>query len=599
MVQKANEQAVTVTFKKHQHFWFDAGLVGLYLLAEKTGPVWERDVQVAYDARSLSFTGPEKVVQRALEEAYEILIDRYYNLSTQKQVGEKAGFYYDSKSKRVVRFPKRKAQGIVLLIFNKAVRPSASQIPWKDLPHKNPEAHEIVGSFLREQKLKPDPPAGLLVDGPNQLRPAQKVNVVEGKRVGSCFLCGEASASLREADQLAYPMITGTSGILSFNSEGSKKPPRICWKCSYVSKFVPANGFYLLSGGRLHCFFPYSSDLRVMLDSHALIYDIEEDHPNHFRNFTPVPSGYLNYANEAAFTFLFTLYDKARARTDTAKAAAKSPDLAGFFPIEQLFSADSPLEFYRLHGELMGQTIRVKRIAKFYDASTYFRLFKQLDQASSKEQISAIEGDTPGAQPGSATSPSHSPPAGAAEMNLKGPGKSLVERLYLQLLDREAKGEAVSLTRDRFLGRVLEKRSVLDLAESHAYHVNRGAGVNISAIARFVLFYEPLVRKERSMTDTERQAAVSLGKRIGSVVAEEKDGRKGDLFSLRKARTVANFLAELNRLQFRYPLAVPPETYEGALRLDTFEEFRGFCMVAALNAFNAKMSKKNTKEGQS
>ena len=92
------------------------------------------------------------------------------------------------------------------------------------------------------------------------------------------------------------------------------------------------------------------------------------------------------------------------------------------------------------------------------------------------------------------------------------------------------------------------------------------------------------------MTDTERQAAVSLGKRIGSIVAEEKDGRKGDLFALRKSRTVAGFLGELNRLQFRYPLAVPPETYEGALRQDTFEEFRGFCMVAALNSFNAKIS---------
>lgn len=102
------------------------------------------------------------------------------------------------------------------------------------------------------------------------------------------------------------------------------------------------------------------------------------------------------------------------------------------------------------------------------------------------------------------------------------------------------------------------------------------------------------------MTDSERQAAVSLGKRIGSLVAAEKDGRKGDLFSLRKARTVADFLAELNRLQFRYPLAVPPETYDGALRQDTFEEFRGFCMVAALNAFNARItSKKNGKESQS
>jgi hypothetical protein len=569
-------ETVMVSFRKRQHFWFDAGLVGLYLMAEKTGDASNRNVQITHDARSLCFSGTVQNVQRALEEAYDVLVDKYYSVSTQKQKDAKAGYYYDSKSKCVVRFPKRKAQGIVLLIFNKAVRPSADQIPWKDLPDWNSDAHDIVSSFLKEQNLKPDPPAGLLVNGPNRLKPGQVVAVPEGKKRGTCFLCGEASSSLKEADQLAYPMITGTSGILSFNSEGSKKPPRICWKCSYVSKFVPAGGFYLRSDDRLHCFFPYSNDLRVMLDSHQLIHDIEEEDPNYFRNFTPKPSGYLNHANEVAFSFLFTLYDKARARLAAEMAANQDPELAEFFPMKEFLSGTSPLEFYRLHGKLMGQTVRVKKITKFYDTSAWFRFFSQLATTSEKDQS-------------------------FAEKNSEVPERGLVEKLYAQLLERDAKKEAISLMRDRFLGRVLEKTSVLDLAESHAFHVNRRTKpVNISAIAGFVTLYEPMVRKERSMTDTERQAAVSLGKRIGSVVAAEKDGRKGDLFSLRKARTVAGFLAELNRLQFRYPLAVPPETYEGALRHDTFDEFRGFCMVAALNTFNAKMtSKKNGKESQS
>jgi hypothetical protein len=321
---------------------------------------------------------------------------------------------------------------------------------------------------------------------------------------------------------------------------------------------VPVNGFYLLSDGRLHCFLPYSSDLGAMIDTHKLIHDIEEMHPNLFRNFTPSPEGYLYHANEVAFAFLFTLYKKAKSRIGAHQAADElGPDFDDFFPLKPYLSGAAQLEFFRLHGESMGQTVRLRRIAKFHDAEKLFRLFKHFESA----QIS-------------------------------------MDGLFRVLLDLDAKKEAVSLLRDRFLGRVLERKSVLDLAESHAFHVNRhNRPVNIESLAEFLLVYEPLARKERSMTEKEREAAVSIGKRIGSVVAK-KDGRKGDLFSLRKARTVADFLRELNRLQFRYPIAVPPDVYEGALRHDSFEEFRGFCMVAALNTFNAIVSSKVKEEQQ-
>ncbi|MFH1113026.1 MAG: hypothetical protein V1792_03815 [Pseudomonadota bacterium] len=213
-----------------------------------------------------------------------------------------------------------------------------------------------------------------------------------------------------------------------------------------------------------------------------MIGDIEEEDPNYFRNFAPVPSGYLNHSNEVAFSFLFTLYDKARASYAAESAASRDQDLAEFFPMESLLGGDSPLEFYRLHAELMGQTARVKRIAKFYDAAVWFRFFRRLDAAGQDD-------------------------LGASGSSGKTPGRRLVEKLFAQLVDREARKEAMSLTRDRFIGRVLEKKSVLDLAESHAYHVNRGTKPqNISSIARFIRLYEPMVRKEQSMTDPEREA---------------------------------------------------------------------------------------------
>ena len=311
MARKSVEgpETVTVSFRKRQHFWFDAGLVGLYRLTEKTGPVIDGSVSLQYDARSVSFTGAQGEVRTVLQQAYDVLVDSHYNLSARKRVEENSGCYYDSVRTCMVRFPKKKAEGIVRLFYDIAPRPSKGKEKWAELPTKQPEIYRIALAFLQDQGLnKGTQGKTFLLDGPSQLRPKQNIHVVEGKPNGVCFLCGDPSSKLEAADQAVYPMITGTSGILSFNSEGSKKPPRTCWKCSYVSKFVPAGGFYLRSDDRLHCFFPYSNDLRVMLDSHHLIHDIEEEDPNYFRNFTPMPAGYLNHANEVAFSFLFTLY---------------------------------------------------------------------------------------------------------------------------------------------------------------------------------------------------------------------------------------------------------------------------------------------------
>jgi hypothetical protein len=114
-------------------------------------------------------------------------------------------------------------------------------------------------------------------------------------------------------------------------------------------------------------------------------------------------------------------------------------------------------------------------------------------------------------------------------------------------------------------------------------------------LVRFIGIYEELLHKGGGMNDKARDAAVTLGRRIGGAVAAEH-GKKGNLFALRKCRTVADFLNELNRLQFRYQIAIPPAVYEGHLTDGNFEEFRGFCLLAALNTFNAGMARQEQTE---
>jgi hypothetical protein len=101
------------------------------------------------------------------------------------------------------------------------------------------------------------------------------------------------------------------------------------------------------------------------------------------------------------------------------------------------------------------------------------------------------------------------------------------------------------------------------------------------------------------MTKEEQDAAVKLGRRIGTAVGKSSDGKRGDLFALRKSRKKIDFLEQINRLQFKLgsELVIPADVYEGRLTNENFDEFKQFCMIAALNSFNAATSKeKQNKE---
>lgn len=124
-----------------------------------------------------------------------------------------------------------------------------------------------------------------------------------------------------------------------------------------------------------------------------------------------------------------------------------------------------------------------------------------------------------------------------------------------------------------------------------------------SDIFRFVKNYELLIKKEGAGMNKEQvDIAVNLGKQIaGSVIpkpdSEEKRDRgateaaikkiKGDLFVLRKTRTPADFLNQLNNMMFRYGIVVSGKLLDGVLEDVKFEEFRAYCIMGALQVINA------------
>ncbi|MBC7196707.1 MAG: hypothetical protein H5U39_05590 [Deferribacterales bacterium] len=80
-----------------------------------------------------------------------------------------------------------------------------------------------------------------------------------------------------------------------------------------------------------------------------------------------------------------------------------------------------------------------------------------------------------------------------------------------------------------------------------------------------------------------------MGKTIGFSIASAGRKGKGDLFRLRNTRKPEDFLNEINRIQMKYGALVTSDLYgKGEEFEKNFLEFKHFCMIAALNTFNAK-----------
>ncbi len=558
----AAQNIIDLKFPKLDHFWLDSGLLGLAVLLKEVGS----SIDYTVSDEGLTLKGNENTIRKALEKAYELLIKRYYNLSTKRQIKDVTSynFYYDSERDKFVPFPKKKSVGIAGLIFNKAPRPTGTFVKWVKqkkvelnlngkmitrnrgiLPRTHAYLQKRMDKFLDKNGLDVTT-SGLLVDGPNAVRPQVVIGIgaSTGKR-DRCYLCGQDSSILEDAGQTIFPFITGSAGLLNFNSVCGN-PEQVCWKCAFLGKFVPVNGFYLSQNDNLFTFLPYSLSFEKMKEVYPFFQDAKYDDPNRFKNFQhplgfkSYPDGYFQKSFETSFAFMYTLYDKLIHYQKGSKTQGFWEKLTDFAV------SKASLDFIVIHAVSKGSTSMVKMAWSFRETVYLFKLIKKIEE-----------------------------------------NKISIKEVMRLLIDFSQKNENRTLLRNRVCERILKERSILGLIE---YHVFNSTETYVKPLLDFVSIYEPIIRKEvGGMTNEEQGAAVTLGKRVGMVVGTE--GKKGDLFALRKARRKTDFLNELNRLQFKYKLTVPPDIYEGKLTDLNFVEFKQFCMIAAVNSFHAANQK--------
>lgn len=584
---------ITVTFPRLNQFWNDSGVLGLYRCiigdihqetqrgvdSPKTNLDAKFQTSTKLEANQLVISGEADAVQRLLETAYnDRLIKHYYDLSSKKQWEEVASHNFFLNSKGVFEsFPKRKARGIAAFIYDKAPRPAGGQVKWVDktpgkLPDDYADLQDRLDQFLEHQKLKPGPSAGMLIDEPNRVRPKVIIQVQEPNRksrrkVSPCFLCGCLSSKMDDMNQTIFPFMTGTTGLGSFYPMTATKKselPKVCWRCSFIGKFVPVNGFYIQTVKRLHMFFPFAPNLCKMNDVYDRLRRITEWEPDFWRNIDDQRlGGYFVHPSETAFAFLHRVYDELKIANELNEPDPFGNEEEFRENIGDFILKNAPLSFFILSTTKKGDTQMPTQVKIYDDLAYLFRLFRHLERKGMK-------------------------------------WKSIAQNM---LDHTSVNNDNKSLKRNRMLDAVLTKQSILKQAETLAFHVNRSEKRYIASLVEFTMHYETLLKGENRMEKESLQAAVLLGKRIGANVANDssktsESSKKGSLFSLRRCRKLSDFLNELNRLQFRLKVVIPPAVYEGHLTDANFEEFKGFCLMAALNAFNAGIAPKRETTAQ-
>ena len=552
---------IQLDFPVYHQYWMDSGLLGFYSLAKSAQENYA-GVILSADDSGVHLEGTEENLQKFLEDVYQTLLNDYYNTSSPKQIEENAGFYYDSQKDEFVRFPKVQSMGIASIIYSKALSPTASSVAYlkeKDgatrknqLPVEYAHLQERFDDFLSTNSLKAEG-ATFLIDGRNAYQPKVTIAVSPKKRQNAkpCYLCGCDSRPTAEVSGTVFPLITSSEGIMSFNS-GCKSPFSVCNQCEYISKFVPVTGYYSQNDTDYYVFLPYSHSFSKMLEVYQILEAAKKYDASRYRNYEELLGGYFQKPFEQFFSFLYTVYQ----RTCTTGSSDEEEGEMDFEELCNINLSKAPLSYYVLHFHSLGKTLAGKLVWNFTEAVYIFRLFSKLNECGIR-----------------------------------------IRDVMLNLIDRtQTKNENKTLVRNRVCERILTKQPVADLIYQFVYHVSRSEQRYIKPLAEFAETYEKLLYEDDIMKQELINSAVSLGKTIGLTVGEQGKKGKGDLFRLKKARKTSDFLNEISRIQMKYGVSVTKSVYESGELLDeNFAEFKQFCMIAALNSFNAKTSDKAPK----
>ncbi|NLY75047.1 MAG: hypothetical protein GX075_07055, partial [Firmicutes bacterium] len=396
---------------------------------------------------------------------------------------------------------------------------------------------------------------------------------VKGKR-NVCCICGQESIC-SDVSQPSFLLFASSTATLSFNSEG-KKPDKICWECEFLSKFAIEAAHYKTSDENLYILQLSTGNIQKLINNHKILGSQSSvrqlDMENFFSNIgvQKLENRILYYARlpyEILWAFFHDTYDMLR--TDI-ESRSKTSDELMMLCVKPFI--ETPLQLILMMISSKGQTFIPKEIIVYTEIAYVFRLLHSFREAFSADIKFLFK---------------------------------VFQDLYLPV-KKDQFDINNYLSRNDILRKVLQKKSILREMEQFVFHKSLLQEFPyIGNLVDFTKHYQLIIQEGCGMTKDQVEVAVNLGKQIvisakeaaKDVTDSNFDRVKGDLFALRKARTVTDFLEQLNRIQFRYNITVSNQILGGILEEQnvSFADFKSYCLLAALNTYNNFKRPKDTK----
>lgn len=403
-----------------------------------------------------------------------------------------------------------------------------------------------------------------------------KINLYpkKGKKT-TCCICGKESYCSNVA-QPSFLLFASPTATLSFNSEG-KRPDKICWECDYLSKFAVESAHYKTDNENLFILQMTTGHAEKLINKHNILGSQSAvrqlDMDNYLSNIgtLKLDNRLLFYARlpyELLWAFFHDTYSLLR---EDAESRSITCDNLAMFCIKPFI--ETPLQLILLMVSSKGQTFIIKNIIEYTETAYAFRLLHALHKNITEDHKLLYKV--------------------FQDLYLPGGGKAFdINNI---------------LWRNRILQQVLQKKPILHDIEKLAFHKSlQQEFPYIGNLLDFTRQYHFIIQEGLEMNKEHVDIAVNLGKQI-VVSAKEAtkdsavsnfDRVKGDLFSLRKARTVTDFLEQLNRIQFRYNITVSNQILGGVMEEPSvpFADFKSYCLLAALNTYNNYKRPRSTKD---
>lgn len=574
----------TIKFKRTAHTMLNNGIIGLYDYLNKAkkskadgNQTFNFDFVFKLTENELKIES-EKLMH-LLEELYYWMGSDYYDTVTieqEKEVEEKGvsgnkgnyNLYFDEKLERFKPFPKITNYGMPVLLTNarpKNTKKEKNQTTIKELEKVSKEKASKFKNEFKRRELKLG--SVIYFNEPYTTIPRLPEFKIKYLQEGNeiCYWTGENVKTLVDVNNNS--IFIKKQGIDNFKPFFNNSQNKVSWKAMYLARFSPVHAFYHYAQRTkkstvLHTYFFEASHLGD-LNSILKKVDLEKDKlslkANHYYSnisFTKDLGDGVSEKSEVLLSLLYTLYKKV-----INNYGGENLGL-----LDDLFGEGPKLPKFSILGVQSNsyQTLRPVKYSHVNRTHSVVNTFLMLEKKGIR-----------------------------------------FKRLFpsLKLIKPSDKSSQSSyrlerVLRDNICERFLKGSSIIDLIEDlyvRCYgYICANENVGYKDYDQIFKFFQLYELKVNPMDEQLQQMAIKLGQQIGFRMkainnsldekANAKSGR-GDLISLRKARTMKQFLDELIRIDFKYGLSIKDDIAT-KINEQSYYTIKQFMIIGALNILN-------------